>query len=113
MLVIIFLKENLLLFHWPAMFLFSKNMEWLKIGFRVLKKKYCKLRYFVLILYSSGAASKDRHIHNFRKAGGIAWWLRTGFYRIRVRAAVPGIGTQDDRSMVFTNCFQPGYDQYL
>ncbi len=53
-----------------------------------------------LILYSSGGASKDRHIHNFRKAGRIAWWLRTGFYRIRVGAAVPGIGTQDDRSMV-------------
>jgi hypothetical protein len=70
-----------------------------------------KLRYFVLILYSSGAASKDRHIHNFRKAGRIAWWLRAGFYRIRVGAAVPGIGTQDDRSMVF-NCFKPGYDKY-
>jgi hypothetical protein len=86
-------------------------MEWLKISFRVLKKNIVNFRYFVLILYSSGAASKDRHIHNFRKAGRIAWWLRTGFYRIRVGAAVPGIGTQEDRSMVF-NCFKSGYDKY-
>ena len=79
-------------------------MEWLKISFRVSKKNIVK--FVISFSYSSGAASKDRHIHNFRKAGRIAWWLRTGFYWIRVGAAVPGIATQDDRSMVF-NCFKP------
>ncbi len=64
---------------------------------------FLHINFVISFSYSSRATSKDRHIHNFRKSGRIAWWLRTGFYRIRVGAAVPGIGTQDDRSMVF-NC---------